>query len=106
MKYDSDKPNISLIPPEVLLDVARVFEMGAKKYGVNNWRKDLDVIEWSRTYSSIQRHLLQWHSGEDIDPESNEHHILHAITQLMILYITTQEGASVMDDRFRHEDDE
>jgi len=85
MKYDQDKPNISLIPAEFIEEIAKVFTIGAKKYGDNNWRKDLDDTTYSRTYSSIQRHLLAFQRGEDMDPESELPHLSHAATQICIL---------------------
>jgi len=103
MKYDDGKPPMHLIPPEVLPGIAHVFGYGAKKYAVNNWRKDLDDTSFGRTYSSVLRHLNTWWSGEDIDPESGLHHIDHALTQLMILRIQTMEG-QVADDRWRTKD--
>ena len=99
MKYDSGKDPIHLIPSECISAIARVFGFGAKKYGENNWRKDVNNTSFSRTYSSVQRHLNAFWSGQDTDPESGLNHIDHAITQLMILKIQTLEGPE-MDDRF------
>lgn len=99
MKYDNDKPNLSLIPPEVLNEIATIFTFGAKKYAVNNWRKDGGNTSHSRTYSSIQRHLNAYWSGEDIDPESGQRHLAHACTQLAILMVHTIEHPEC-DDRY------
>lgn len=101
MKFDSDKAPLALIPPEVLPEIAKIFGFGAEKYGVNNWRRDSDKTEWSRTYSSIQRHLNAWLSGEDNDPESGMSHLAHATTQLMILMVHTKYHDKSMDDRYR-----
>lgn len=98
MKFDEGKAPLALIPPEALLEIAEVFGFGAEKYGVNNWRIDGDTSKL-RTYSSIQRHLNAWHSGEDQDPESGMSHLAHAATQLMILMIHTLEHPEV-DDRY------
>jgi len=98
MKFDEGKAPLALIPPEALLEIAEVFGFGAEKYGVNNWRIDGDTSKL-RTYSSIQRHLNAWHSGEDLDPESGMSHLAHAATQLMILMIHTLEHPEV-DDRY------
>jgi len=107
MKYDDDiykKPPIHLIPPEVLESVATVFGFGAAKYGENNWRDDASTTAKGRTYSSIQRHLIAWLRGEDIDPESGLHHIDHAITQCMILKMHIVEAPDV-DDRYSRRKD-
>lgn len=99
MKYDTEKAPMCLIPPEALVQIAQVFAFGAKKYGMNNWRDDGDITEWSRTYSSIQRHLNSFWAGEDIDPESGMSHLAHATTQMMILMIHHQNN-KIMDDRY------
>ena len=78
---------------------SRAEEMAAK-YGVNNWRDDGGRSPWIRTYSSIQRHLNAWHSGEDLDPESGKSHLAHAATQLLILMIHQMEHPEC-DDRYK-----
>lgn len=102
MKYDQGKPQMGLIPPEALFQIATVFGFGAEKYGVNNWRKDGTNTSWIRTYSSIQRHLNAWLSGENLDPESGQSHLAHAATQLMILMIHQHEHPEC-DDRYKEE---
>lgn len=102
MKYDSGKPKLHLVPPEAIIEAATVFGFGAEKYGENNWRKDIAKFPYSRHYSSIMRHLFAFHSGEDLDPESGLPHLSHALTQMMILIMTTKE-APKMDDRFNVE---
>lgn len=103
MKFDNDKPPIHLIPADILCDIANVFKMGAEKYGVNNWRDDADTTSWSRTYSSLQRHLIAWQTGEDTDPESGLPHLAHATTQLMILMVQAKYHDKEMDDRYKVE---
>jgi hypothetical protein len=100
MKYDEGKPQLGLIPPEALIEIAQVLGFGAAKYGVNNWRDDGNKSPWTRTYSSIQRHLNAWHSGEDLDPESGKSHLAHATTQLIILMIHQMEHPEC-DDRYK-----
>lgn len=102
MKFDKGKPPLALIPPEILFEVSEILAFGAAKYGVNNWRKDGENTEFSRTYSSLQRHLNAWWMGEDDDPESGKSHLMHAITQLMILRIHQLEHPE-MDDRYNKE---
>ena len=100
-KFDQGKPPIHLIPTKCITDAAFVFGFGAAKYGENNWRKDLNNMPYSRHYGSIMRHLLAWHSGEDIDPESGLPHLDHALTQMMILKTTTDfANKEKVDDRY------
>lgn len=104
MKYDEGKAPYALLPIEALEPIAHVFGFGASKYGMNNWRKDLDNTEWNRTYSSIQRHLNSFWSGEDIDPESGLTHLAHAATQIMILMTAqaTLPQSTAVDDRWKN----
>ena len=101
MKYDQGKAPIHLVPPECIESAAKVFGFGADKYGAWNWRDDVNDTTYGRTYSSLQRHLMAWYSGEDIDPESGLPHIDHALSQLMILKIQTLETTNKeMDTRY------
>lgn len=51
--------------PTMLLEVAKHFEEGAKKYGENNWQKGLPV----RCYiDSAVRHYLKWLRGDKDEP--------------------------------------
>lgn len=101
MKHDDGKPPLALIPPEALIEISKVFGFGAAKYGMNNWREDLDCTELSRSYSSAQRHLNSFWTGEDNDPESGLSHLAHAATQLMIMMIALdQQDISKIDDRW------
>tara|TARA_R110002167_G_scaffold61562_1_gene173773 strand:- start:13224 stop:13607 length:384 start_codon:yes stop_codon:yes gene_type:complete len=104
-KFDDDRIPLQLLPPEALIEISKVLAMGAKKYGVNDWRRDtIHNIPMSRTYGSIQRHLNSWYAGEDLDPESGENHVTHAITQSIILLMQIKEAdASKVDDRYNKE---
>ena len=102
MKYDDGKTPYALIPIEAHEQIAKVFGFGAAKYGMNNWRKDLSETDWSRTYSSIQRHLNAFWQGEDADPESGFSHLAHAATQIMILMTAVNEGDKSCDDRWKN----
>ena len=66
-------------------DVARAFEHGAAKYGIDNWRG----IEWtpraSLEYrSAMLRHLYADAIGERLDPDSGVSHRAHACASAMI----------------------
>ena len=101
MKYDKNKTQLDLIPSDQLIAVAEVLGFGANKYGRNNWRYDGKNTKWSRTYSSIQRHLVAWNDCEDLDPESGKKHLAHACTQLIILMQHIDDGHTKMDDRYK-----
>ena len=43
-------------------------------------------MKWSTAMDCLLRHLFKWwYLGEDIDPESGEHHLDHAFCNLMML---------------------
>ena len=77
------KPQIDLIPSEAIWGMAQVFGYGADKYSRGNY---VNGIEWSRLYNGAQRHLNLWNMGQDIDEESKQEHILHAMCNLAMLY--------------------
>lgn len=61
-----------LIPAEPLLHLAELYGKGAEKYDDNNWRRGYD---WSLSFAALNRHLWQFWSGEDIDPEMGKPHM-------------------------------
>ncbi len=76
LHYSEDKAGVDQIPVEVLMEWGRVFTMGEKKYGRNNWRLGTD---WYEFYGSALRHLFAFWGGEDEDPESGLSHLAHAL---------------------------
>lgn len=95
IKHDANKPRFDLIPPEVELEVARVFAYGAAKYSPDNFRLG---TEWLRYLAAARRHMGAWHLGEDIDAESGMPHLAHAIASLSMLF-TLQLTGSGTDNR-------
>lgn len=81
IKYDTDKPDYSLIPPYALDDLAKVLTYGAKKYDRHNWKK-LDNLE-DRYFAAAQRHLWAIKRGELLDEETGVHHAAHAVACMM-----------------------
>lgn len=71
-KDDAGKPRFDLIPMEVMLELAKLYTLGAKKYDDHNWKKGLS---YSRTHSAMMRHFVFWWLGEDIDPDNGQHHL-------------------------------
>lgn len=89
LKFDNDKPMVSLLDPQFVLDVAKVLTFGAKKYGKENWKKGL---EKDRILSALYRHLLAYHSGQKIDSESGLSHLCHIVCNCMFLYWYDKHG--------------
>lgn len=61
-----------LIPRGPLTELARVYKIGANKYEARGWEKG---IEWSRVFDAMERHILAWLDGEQLDPVDGQHHL-------------------------------
>lgn len=91
-RFDEGKPRHDLIDPFALNELAKVYEMGARKYAPNNWRKGM---KWSRVIASHDRHWNSFKNGEDFDLESKLYHLSHVIwnaTTLLAYYKIYPEG--------------
>lgn len=97
MKYDNDKPRLDLIDPEFLEGLGRILGFGAAKYAAHNWRNGIDA---SRLIAAAYRHLGAINKGEDLDPESGDHHAYHLGCCVMFLAWTLQHKPE-RDDRFK-----
>lgn len=86
-RYNAGKPDFSLIPLVTMEGEARVWAYGAKKYKAWNWMKGMD---WSVPYACAIRHLAAFQRGEDVDPETLESHIDHAMCNLRMLKYYTE----------------
>lgn len=71
-KDDKGKLRYDLIPIEPMKEFAKVWGIGAEKYGDRNWESG---ILWSRIFSAIFRHLLAFWNGEQFDPEDGQEHL-------------------------------
>ena len=81
-RYNSGKPDMSLIPLFTLEDEARVWEYGKKKYAAWNWAKGAN---WSVPLGSLLRHLSAWQGGQELDPESGLPHLAHISCNVRML---------------------
>ena len=77
------KLRFQFLPIDVLEEVAGGMAEGADKYGAYNWRDT--EIQMSDYYDSTMRHVTAWFKGEDIDPDSNIHHLSKAIAGLVVV---------------------
>lgn len=81
-KYDEGKPRMDLIEYTSIAEIAKVMGYGADKYTAYNWKGG---IAQSRLYAAALRHLGQYWSGEDTDPETGISHVAHAGCNIMML---------------------
>lgn len=91
-RFNSGKPDYSLIPLCTLDDEARVWMYGQKKYSSWNWAKGM---AWSIPLACLLRHMAAWQRGEENDKESGLPHLAHAMCNLRMLTLyskTYQEG--------------
>lgn len=82
IKHDSEKLDLSMLPPEGLEEATKAFMDGMKKYGRHQYRSGM---EWSRLVSAMMRHINQFNKGEDKASDSGVHHLGHVIANCMML---------------------
>lgn len=100
MKHDGGKPQLSLIPKEALWGMGNAFTYGAKKYAAHNFKQG---INYSRLADAALRHLTAYMDGENIDEESGNPHLDHALASLaMLKYMDVNKPE--FDDRYKNED--
>jgi len=95
VKFDQDKPDLSILTKESLVAEALAFQYGAKKYSRGNYKNGLD---WTRVIAAAMRHLVAFNAKEDKDPESGLSHLAHAKACLAML-IYFEENKVGKDDR-------
>lgn len=67
---DASKPDLTLLYPPFLEQVARVLEAGERKYGRLDWQS----LPMSRVTAAVMRHVNAINMGEDIDSDTGCQH--------------------------------
>lgn len=82
-KADAGKPRISLVPTQIIRDIAAVREYGNAKYGdPNNWRN----VEEQRYIDALLRHTLAFMDEPNgVDAESGLPHLSHIACNVAFL---------------------
>ena len=96
IKHNKGKAPITLIPTVAIWGMARVFAMGIEKYGKHNYRKGLKFRE---CLDAAIRHILDLQDCDDIDKESGENHVFHALCELA-MYAFMMKYRPDLDDRY------
>lgn len=65
-----------LVPVGPLTTVAKLYGKGAEKYDDHNWMRG---YEWSKSYAALMRHVTQFWSGEDLDPDTQLPHLASVV---------------------------
>lgn len=83
VKHDLGKPRYDLVPTRAVREFVEVLTFGAKKYTANGWRK---VVGWRWRYlRAALTHVFQFLGGQARDPETNLHHLAHALCCLFFV---------------------
>ena len=82
-KADNGKPNLSLVPKQIIYEIEKVREFGVKKYkDPDNWKK----VEMERYHEALLRHTLAvWDDIYARDPESGQLHLAHIATNIAFI---------------------
>ena len=82
-KADYGKPRLSLVPSEIIFEIAKVREFGNSKYGdPENWRD----VEIERYRDAAYRHLLRYiQDPKGLDEESGLSHLAHLACNIAFL---------------------
>lgn len=85
-RFNKGKTPYRYIPLHLIGGAARVFHKATTRevnpYPTWNWAKGMP---WSVPYECALRHMDAFYRGEDIDPDTGELHIDHAICNLLML---------------------
>ncbi len=96
-KNDSEKPDLSHIPPEFLAAVAKAFMVGEKKYGRYNYYKGHKA---SQLIAAAMRHLSAWMDGEENDPVDGQPH-LGSVGACIAMILKQQALGTFKDNRYK-----
>lgn len=82
-KADAGKPKLSLVPPQIIFDIAAVRDFGNSKYGDSeNWK----TVEVERYRDAAFRHLLRYiQDPNGVDEESGLSHLAHLACNVAFL---------------------
>lgn len=97
LRFNKNKLEIHQVPTSLINAVAKVLMFGAQKYEKNNWRKGMN---WTIPYDCLQRHMMKWLEGDELDEESGLPHLYHAACNIAML-IEYANTCPELDDRYK-----
>ena len=84
-KADAGKPQLTLVPLQIIYDIAAIREYGVRKYpegGRDNWKQ----VEIQRYRDAAFRHFLAYLKDPDgVDEESGLPHLSHCCCNMAFL---------------------
>lgn len=89
-KKDAGKAKLSLVPTEIIYDIAKVREYGNKKYGdSNSWKR----VNPQRYIDAAYRHFLAFvKDNKSVDEESGLSHLSHLACNIAFLSYFEKQG--------------
>jgi hypothetical protein len=82
VKADGGKVRPCLVPPSLILAVAKIREYGCQKYNdPENWR----LVDAERYRNALYRHWMAYLDGEQYDAESKMSHLWHIACNVAFL---------------------
>lgn len=82
-KADAGKPQLTLVPRQIIWDIARIRMYGNEKYGdPDNWK----TVEIERYRDAAFRHFMAYlDDPHGVDEESGLPHLWHCVTNFAFL---------------------
>jgi len=81
---EENKPDLSLLPMDLLEEVAKAYEYGLTKYSRNSWREG---FEQHRMQAAAMRHSADyWDKGELYDPDAMEKAGMEVMHPAMVIF--------------------
>ena len=97
LKRDAGKPQLTLVPTQIITDIARVREFGVAKYHKrDSWKQ----VEIQRYRDALFRHLLLYlNDPKGVDDESGLPHLSHVACNVAFLCELEKENGNGSTDK-------
>lgn len=107
-RNNKGKIDFTMLPVSALEEEAKVWMMGAEKYGRDNWKQLWGDDTYQVVLASMLRHTFSLLSGEKVDGESGLHHAAHirANAAMLLEYERKQKDTKKYDNPYRFIDEE
>ena len=95
-KQDAGKPRLTLVPPQIIWDIAEIREYGCRKYGdPENWKQ----VGIERYRDAAFRHFMAYLADpKGVDEESGIEHYKHLACNLAFICEMEKEGQDEQSD--------
>ena len=82
-KNDDGKLKLSHVPPQIIIEIAKIRDYGNRKYAdPDNWKR----VAATKFHEALLRHIVAaWENPAAVDPESGLPHLSHAACNLAFL---------------------